>query len=409
MSKKVALVMTYAHPEEENRLKTQVAELLRTGFEVHTLGFGRAKLLGVESHFEIPKRQDIIGLARVALIHIFLPVKSRFQALRVPSKVSRELDSLSLDLIITHDLELLPLLFDQDVRPKSFDRAVKQIDLHELHEFRSTVSGAFANFIWRVLAYRLKSYHDWLMSLLRSDEVKLATVVNQSIGNWYVQNGYLREFTEVLNAAPYLEAAFERRRRDELKFVYHGRYSWNRGQGLLVTASLGIKATDSLHLMLTGDESELKRFKSYALSKNPKIVFHNPVPMADVSKELSQFDVEIIFTEPVFKNREFTMPNKFFEAIQGRLAVVCGPSPELVRFTNQFGNGQSTSGWDVKELSELLANLDRPSVEIMRLASHNAARRINAETESRKLSLAWTRELTSLESKELSESPEELN
>ena len=409
MSKKVALVMTYAHPDEENRLKTQVAELLRTGFEVHTLGFGKDKLLGVKSHFEIPKRQHLIGLARVALIHIFLPVKSRFQALRVPSKVSRELESLRLDLIITHDLELLPLLFDRNVSPKSFDRAVKQIDLHELHEFRSTVSGAFANFIWRVLTYRLKSYHDWLMSLLRSDEVDLATVVNQSIGNWYVTNGYLREFTEILNAAPYLVAPFENRQTDRLSFVYHGRFAENRGTELLVNASLGMKAGDTLHFMLTGDKNEIQKFKTYALARNSSIVFHDSVPMAQVSLAISKFDAEVIFFQPVVKNLELTMPNKFFEAVQARLAIVCGPSPELVRFTNRLRNGVSTAGWDVSELSLLFSKLDRPSVESMRKASHEAAKQINSESESSKLTFEWTRLLSSLGAEEAEEGPGELD
>jgi hypothetical protein len=391
VSKPIALVMTYAHPDEENRLKTQLAELLRMGFEVHTLGFGNKKLAGVKSHFELPNRQNLIGLFRVALIHMFLPVRNRFHPLRVPRRILKELELQGVDLVIAHDLELLPLLLDQKIRPVSFEKAVKHIDLHELHEFRSTVSGPLANSVWKLLEVRLKAYHDWLMSLLRSQDVDLATVVNQSIGNWYVENHFLRDFTEVLNAAPYLDLPFESRQDSGLKFVYHGRYSGNRGQELLVSASLGIERGDSFHLVLTGEEGELKKFKSFALAKNPRLVFHDPVPMAEVSSMLAKFDVEIIFTEPVFLNREFTMPNKFFEALQGRLAIVTGPSPELVRFTKLFGNGLSTEGWDVNELARLLANLDRPLVEAMRLASHNASVNVNTETESKKLYDSWLR------------------
>jgi hypothetical protein len=401
--------MTYAHPDEENRLKTQLAELLRMGFEVHTLGFGNKKLEGVKSHFELPKRQNLIGLFRVALIHLFMPVRNRFHSLRVPSRIVKELELQSLDLVIAHDLELLPLLLDQKIRPMSFEKAVKHVDLHELHEFRSTVSGPLANSVWKLLEVRLKAYHDWLMSLLRSQDVDLATVVNQSIGNWYVMNNFLSDFTEVLNAAPYLELPFESRHGDGLKFVYHGRYSGNRGQELLVSASLGINEGDSFHLILTGDENELRKFKQFALAKNPKLVFHDSVPMSDVSSELAKFDVEVIFTEPVFLNREFTMPNKFFEALQGRLAIVSGPSPELVRFTTLFGNGLSTEGWDVNELARLLARLDRPSVEAMRRGSHNASSQINSETESKKLCLSWLRLLPSLNAEEPLQGPEDLD
>jgi hypothetical protein len=409
VSKPIALVMTYAHPDEENRLKTQLAELLRMGFEVHTLGFGNKKLEGVNSHFELPKRQNLIGLFRVALIHLFIPVRNRFHSLRVPPKILKELELQSVDLVIAHDLELLPLLLDQKIRPMSFEKAVKHIDLHELHEFRSTVSGPLANFVWKLLEGRLKAYHDWLMSLLRSQDIDLATVVNQSIGNWYVLNNFLSDFTEVLNAAPYLEMPFESRHDDGLKFVYHGKYSENRGLELLISASFGMKPGDTLNLMLTGERSDVEKFQSQTLTKNPNIVFHESVPMSQVSREIAKFDVEIIFFQPIFKNREFTLPNKFFEALQGRLAIVCGPSPELVRFTKQFGNGASTSGWEARDLSRLLFSLDRPAIEAMREASHMAAKKVNTESESTKLFLAWSELLPSAGIRRFRKSPEDFD
>jgi hypothetical protein len=128
--------MTYAYPEEENRLKTQLAELLRIGFEVHTLGFGDKRIEGVTKHFEIPKRQNLIGLVRVALIHLILPIKLRFHPLRAPRVIAKQLLCGPYDLVIAHDLELLPLLVEGDIRPPSFEASVKQVDLHELHEFR---------------------------------------------------------------------------------------------------------------------------------------------------------------------------------------------------------------------------------------------------------------------------------
>jgi hypothetical protein len=395
VSRPVALVMTYAYPEEENRLKTQLAELLRIGFEVHTLGFGAKRIDGVTKHFEIPKRQNLIGLARVALIHLIFPTKSRFHPLRSPRPISKKLQNRSYDLVIAHDLELLPLLLDRDIRPSSFETSVKQVDLHELHEFRPTMNG-IANIVWKFLGFRIKPYHEWLMSLLRSPELDLATVVNKSIGDWYVANNYLQTFTEVMNAAPYRNVTFENRQTDALDFIYHGRYARHRGLEKLVAASLAIRSGDRFHFMLTGRKRDLQNFKSYALAKNPSIVFHESVPMEQVGREISKFDAEIIYFEPVSKNLHFTLPNKFFEAIQGRLAVVSGPSPEILRFTSSFRCGVATCGWEVGQLSMLLAGLDRAKIEVMREASHELSSQLNSDTESEKLRLAWKKLLPSL-------------
>jgi len=394
MSKSVALIMTYAYPGEENRLKTQLAELLRMGLEVHTLGFGKKRLEGVTKHFEIPKRQNLIGLVRVSLIHLTLPVISRFHLLRAPKAYLKELEHESYDLVIAHDLELLPLLLAPGIRPAAIERSVKQVDLHELHEFRSTMTG-IANLVWGLLRFRMRPYHNWLMSLLRSPELDLATVVNKSIGDWYVTDNYLQTFTEVMNAAPHQKVAFENRNSESLDFIYHGRYASNRGLEKLVAASLEIRPGDRFHFMLTGRTSDLETFKAFALAKNPTIVFHNSVPMEDVSREIAKFDAEIIYFEPVSKNLHFTLPNKFFEAIQGRLAIVSGPSPEIVRFTREFGCGLATPDWEVEQLSALMAGLDRAKIERLRKASHELSAKLNSATESEKLRVAWSNLLPS--------------
>lgn len=388
MPKPSALVMTYAYPDEENRLKTQIEELLRMGLEVHTLGFGKERLDGVSRHFELPKSQDLIGLLRVALIHLALPIKKRFHPLRAPKRNLKELENQSYDLVIAHDLELLPLLLAPGIRPASLEKSIKQVDLHELHELRPVMTG-FAHFFWNLLRFRIRPYHDWLMLLLRSPDLDLATVVNKSIGDWYVTNKYLQSFTEIMNAAVYQKVSFESRESESLNFIYHGRYSKSRGLEKLVEASLSIRMEDQLHFMLTGRKSELENFKSFALAKNPSLKFHESVPMERVSTEIKKFDAEIIFFEPVSKNLQFTLPNKFFEAIQGRLAIVSGPSPEIVRFTEQSGCGVATSGWKVEELSSLIAGLDRPTIEVMRKASHELSAKLNAATEAEKLRVAW--------------------
>jgi hypothetical protein len=83
------------------------------------------------------------------------------------------------------------------------------------------------------------------------------------------------------------------------------------------------------------------------------------------------------------------LPNKFFEAVQGRLAVISGPSPELVRHIDQLANGLYLEEWGAKRLSKTLRSIDRLRVEEMRLKSHEAAAFLNSKSEGEKLRRIW--------------------
>lgn len=386
--KRLALVMTYAHPDAENRLKTQLVELKGLGFEIHTVGLGKDCLTGVAKHFELPAHSGILGFSKVALIHLTKNPQSRFMLLRFPKTVINELNSFNYELVITHDLELLPALTNPNFGITAFHSSIRHVDLHELHEFKSPTSGVLG-VVWWLLRFRLRSYHDWLISQLKSNQIDLVTVVNEAIGNWYLANGYLTKFEEIRNAAPYLDIKFESRSSKGIKFLYHGKFAKTRGLDNLVEASLYLKPEDSIHFMLTGDPRGVQVFQSFAKSKNPRINFHPPVPMNQVSREISKFDVEIIYFEPATQNLLFTLPNKFFEAVQGRLAVISGPSPELVRHIDQLANGLYLEEWGAKRLSKTLRSIDRLRVEEMRLKSHEAAAFLNSKSEGEKLRRIW--------------------
>lgn len=382
--------MTYAPPDVENRLKTQLAELLKLDFEVHTLGLGSQVLKGVSKHFELPEHHSLLGFIRKATIHLTRPPNERFTMLRFPKSVVAKLENHSYDLVVVHDLELLPALASRTYVPSAFNFALRQVDLHELHEFTAPASGLLG-FFWHVLKFRLLPYHDWLFSQLQFDRIGLVTVVNKSIGDWYVDNGHIKSFEEVRNAAPFVEMSFESRDARGIRYLYHGKFAPKRGLENLVDASLSMNPGDSLHFMLTGDSGEIGAFRRLALHRNPKISFHPPVPMKQVSIEIAAFDVEIIYFEPVTKNLYFTLPNKFFEAIQGRLAILSGPSPEIVRHTDAFLNGAHFEEWGSHNLSRAIRGLNRELVEEMRHRSHDAAGSLNAQTEGERLRRVWNR------------------
>jgi hypothetical protein len=386
--------MTYAPPDAENRLKTQLTELLKLEFEVHTLGLGNHVLDGASKHFELPEHPGLLGFFWKAAIHLTMSPKHRFSKLRFPKSVVAKLEMHQYDLVVAHDLELLPAISSSSCAPSAFESALRQVDLHELHEFTAPASGILG-FFWHVLKFRLLPYHEWLFSQLQSDRIGLVTVVNKSIGDWYVQNGHIKSFEEIRNAAPFVEISLEPRDALGIKYLYHGKFAPKRGLENLVEASLNMNPGDSLTFMLTGDRGEIETFKRYAFDRNPRILFHPPVPMKDVSVRIAAYDVEIIYFEPVTKNLYFTLPNKFFEAIQGRLAILSGPSPEIVRHIDEIRNGSHFKDWGSPNLASAIRGLNRELVEKLRRRSHLAASNLNAQTEGKKLRQIWTQILES--------------
>jgi hypothetical protein len=398
----LALLMTFAPPDAENRLKTQLSVLHGLGFEVHTLGLGTNLLKGVTKHFELPEYVGLWGFGKKAIVHLTRKPAGRFKNLRFPQRVIDEINDFKYDLVVTHDLELLPVLTDPDISPTAFDSSIRQVDLHELHEFIAPAAGLLG-LMWWVLRHRLRPYHEWLFSQLSSSRIDLVTVVNQSIGEWYLGNGHIKHFEEIRNAAPYSDLEFENRTEKGIRYLYHGKYAPKRGLESLVQASLAMNNQDSMNFMLTGNPREIKAFRSYAASKNPKVNFYPAVPMSQVCFEISKFDVEIIYFEPVTKNLLYTLPNKFFESVQGRLAIISGPSPELVRHIKHHNNGLYFDSWGSENLANVIRGLDRKRVELMRIKSHEAASALSSESEGAKLAEIWRSRISSLSAAQPSE------
>ena len=386
--KRIAILMTYARPDAENRLKTQLSALQSSNFEVHTLGLGSLALPGVTRHIQITEQSDFLSPFKKALIHLFRKPRDRFGSLRVSDQVTSQFNGTKYDLVVAHDLELLPLILDSKLAPEAFKEAKKQVDLHELHDFTSPVSGLL-EFFWRVLRFRLLPYHNWLLSFLKSNEIDIVTVVNQSIGEWYVNNGYLSHFSVIRNCAPYSELNLELRDNRPLKFLYHGKTDKKRGLDNLVELASNLNPGDTMNFLLTGNPKEIRLFREWASKRSSNVVFHDSVPMEKVPEKISEFDIEIIYFEPVTKNLSLTLPNKFFEAIQGRLAILAGPSPELSNHIKELGVGLSTKEWGLAHLSLAAKSLDRTRVDQMRTSSHKASSKVNSRVESEKLKDIW--------------------
>jgi hypothetical protein len=133
--------------------------------------------------------------------------------------------------------------------------------------------------------------------------------------------------------------------------------------------------------MLTGQESAMDELPAYIADQADRIRIVPPAAMRDLARTINAYDVEVAFFPPRTQNLVYTLPNKLFEAVQGRLAIVTGPTKLMVEAVEEFGNGVVTEGWSAHDLAVAINSLTPERITEMKLASHRAAEHANSEAE----------------------------
>lgn len=134
--------------------------------------------------------------------------------------------------------------------------------------------------------------------------------------------------------------------------------------------------------MLVGSDETINKYRDHAAGLEGRVHFVPPVPMQTLAQAINDYDLEVMFYPPLNKNLEFALPNKLFEAVQGRLGLVIGESPAMTDLIHQYDNGVVVSGWTGEDLARALNALTEREVHRMKDASSAAARELSAETES---------------------------
>jgi hypothetical protein len=375
LEKKRVLIASFSNPHDENRVKSQIRVLKSEGWEIDTLGFGFEPPTGTTQHLAMLEYKGLKKSRLVRfIIHLFFAHLRSFNAL-VDSQLPELDDQLAqYDLIVLHDLQLLPLV--SKIRQVGKSKTIINVDLHEMHDYISP----FRSWIFKnLVGIRLKNYHNWLCAHLDDSRIDLITTVGSEIAKQYEKISS-NDIEVIRNCPPYVELTPGSMSGSEIKLIHHGKAAKNRSLEQLVDAYHLLDSRFSLTFMLTGDQTYIKELKSKCAGL-ARVYFIEPVEMKLVPHALSKFDAEIIFFPPVTRNLEYTFPNKFFEAVQGRIGVIAGPSIELQRAISQFNVGVVASEWTAMSLANAINDLSVEEFKRFKDNSNDAAKVLNAEKE----------------------------
>ncbi|MDI2099406.1 glycosyltransferase [Ruicaihuangia caeni] len=347
-------------------------EALKQHGSVTTVGFGAAPD-GVAQHIEVPADLKTLPQTFSGVLNLALR-RMRASELAAPAVrfALAALEGRRFDLVVANEARVLGLAH-------AVSRgAPVWADMHEwAPEERTQILS------WKLLVAPFIS-HLCDRYLPRS---KAVTAVCGSIADLY-RSYFGVETSVVRNAGPYLDLTPSESNPDRVRLVHSGAAIRGRGLEAMieVVETLDARYTLDLYLMPGGDGGayldELRR----RAEGSARIVFHEPVTPAELPRELNKYDVGIFWIPPTNTNAKLTLPNKFFDYVQARLAIAVGPSPEMAALVREYSLGVVSSSWDVRSYRESLLELDGPGIESAKRAAHAAASQLSSATDARHMS-----------------------
>jgi hypothetical protein len=136
----------------------------------------------------------------------------------------------------------------------------------------------------------------------------------------------------------------------------------------------------------------LEQLKS-AAGADRRIRFLPPVAMQELPRFLNGYDAGIYLLPPNNFNNRFSLPNKFFEFVQARLAIVVGPSPEMAAQVRRHDMGVVAEDFTPAAFARAVSGLDRPRIAHYTVQAHLAARELCFERAAESLTVAIDRML----------------
>lgn len=334
------LVLTFAPVSSGPRPLKQIGAL-RERYKVTTAGVGPAPH-GIEDHIEL-QGGSATGFVSKWLFIATLVLRLHRLAFWVSSRNQdawRKLRGREWDIILNHDVATMTLALRLRARLGL---------LTDLHEYAPRQGEQ--DWKWRAI---IAPYFRWICSR-EVPQADALTTVGAGIADEYLENFGLSARV-VVNATPYQEIAPTTVGRP-MRLVHSGGAAPARRIHVMIEAVRDTSTDVTFDLYLLKDGSTYYRQLVELAETTDRVEIKEPVPYEALVRTLNDYDVGLAVIAPLNFNQTWCLPNKFFDFIQARLGVVVGPSPEMVRFVNEFGIGAVSTGFDSASVTAVLDKL----------------------------------------------------
>jgi len=377
LSRKKILIICYSHHSKEPRLLMQCAAL-KTNFEITTAGFSAVNN-GSIGFIQLTneKREALISFHKQLPFFLRLPFslinhlqgKWRDWFISDSSADYKKLKDLKFDLIICHHPSTLVMAMKLKKRYKS--RLI--FNAHEIYPLEFEDDPEWMKNNSEAIDNLLKSY------LGKCDQV---FTVNPEICDFYF-NRYKVKCLPIHNSKPFndLEASPVK---NPMKIIHHGGAMPQRKLEQMAEAVLACGNKFELTFMLVNTNPEYLRFLKEKYEPRG-IKFVEPVAYDQIIKSINKFDIGLYILPADNLNHHLALPNKLFEFIQAKLAIVCSPNPAMKNLVLTNGVGIVSKGFEVQDMVELLTSLKAETVMDLKKNSQEVAAKLSSKVDEERI------------------------
>ncbi len=277
------------------------------------------------------------------------------------------------DAILANDWESLPVAV----------KAAKQLSAKLVFDAHEYAPLQFENkLIWRLffkkaIIYFLNKY---------SKQIDASFTVCAPISERYHQEFGLEPIV-ILNAPEKVEIQEREVEFAHVRLIHHGAAIRARKLEIMIKA-LGLSnGRFSLHFKLIEIDhkyfDELKKIAEYTAPG--RVVFDPPVHPDEIAHNIFQYDIGFCLIYPSNFNYKISLPNKLFDYIIAGLPVLVGPSPEMVKLVQEHKVGWVAPSFEPEDIAYTLNRITLDELIEKRLATREAAKKMNASTEMSKM------------------------
>jgi hypothetical protein len=275
------------------------------------------------------------------------------------------------DLILANDLDALPIAHALPGQPKII------IDMHEYFpRYRE-----HDNF-WKInqqeeTIYRCRKY------LKKADAI---TTVCNGLAEQYRREICQRDIKVIRNCSPFFNLE-PTPVEDKIAIIHHGISLRRRRIEQMILAMDHVDKRFCLDLMLVNIDNNYFEFLNTMAEERTNVTLIDPVLPDEIVPYLNKYDIGLFLLEPITFNLKMALPNKLFEFIQARLAVIIGPSSEMQAIVNRYSCGAVSPDFSPESCASLLNSLSNEDISVMKCRSAEAAKIENFEKEREKLNI----------------------
>ena len=193
----------------------------------------------------------------------------------------------------------------------------------------------------------------------------------------------------ITNATEYNELSPKLKTADDnkIKIIHHGIANSNRKIEKMIEVMDYLDDRFYLDLMVIPSSYEMDYFNmlKQMASKNPRIQFIEPVPTREIPKRINEYDIGLFLLPPNGFNPTYTLPNKLFEFIQGRLACLVSPNIEMKMLVEDYDLGWVSEDYEPLSVANKIAKVSNDQLNEKKQNAHKNALQLAAEVNYRKI------------------------